>query len=249
MSPWMSTTGIPFEGFFRVDPAASETSTATLANSNVVTSVDVFNYTDTSAMAWRTVTDGLCSPIPVAKPPIASTPVQPVPQAPEAETPTPQPTKIIRFIRRILPKKIKKLIRDIIASPDTSKSHVADAVAIGVLGGFSPIPLTNFPAAAALAKICKRSPLIAMFATVYNNIFTVAPMVYAEVQLGKIFFPNSLVAAGVAGTLMLAAILPILSRQLTMLTYDRLRVPGLKLMTAVSEENPRPDNSLPTPTK
>lgn len=151
-----------------------------------------------------------------------------LPPAPEP------PSKMVKFLRQAIPGDTKELMRKILDGPDTPKSHMAQAVALGVFGGFVPVPFMNFPAAAFLASKCKRSVPIAMFATLYNNLLTVGPIVYLEIQIGKNFFPDDSKTAFLAGTAILSVPTPIMAYLLTLALHGVVKKPVIKLMTAVS---------------
>lgn len=158
----------------------------------------------------------------------------PVPPLPPDENKA--PSQAVRFLRQVVPGDTKELMRKILDGPDTPKSHMAQAVALGVFGGFVPVPFMNFPAAAFLASKCKRSVPIAMFATLYNNLLTVGPLVYLEVQIGKNFFPDDAKAAFLAGTAILSVPTPILAYLLTLALHGVVKEPVIKLMEAISAD-------------
>lgn len=153
-----------------------------------------------------------------------------LPPAPEP------PSKAIQFLRQVIPGDTKELMRKILDGPDTPKSHMAQAVALGVFGGFVPVPFMNFPAAAFLASKCKRSVPIAMFATLYNNLLTVGPLIYLEIQIGKNFFPDDPKSAFLAGTVMLSVPASGLAYLLTLALHGVVKKPVIKLMQEISAD-------------
>lgn len=155
---------------------------------------------------------------------------------------------IVNVARKFVPKKIKKAMQDFLKSPESSKPRVADAIAIGAFAAYTPVPFTSLIVSAALAKIVKRDPALAMLGTLYHNVFTMLPLLLLQIKVGEAVMPENdlpkIVIEGVTvdpaafgvGLAIMAPLTGLVARLGTMLLYDRVKVPIFNLMKMIVDD-------------